>query len=89
VQAGEEAQVNVSLWNYVGRLSIDAQPWAEVLVDDVVRDTTPVHDLIVAPGERVLTLRHRELGAWDTTLVIRGGETQQLRFNLLTRPLRQ
>jgi len=89
VRADEEARVNVSLWGYVGRLRIDAQPWAEVLVDDVVRDTTPVHDLIVAPGERVLTLRHRELGAWDTTLVIRRGETQQLRFNLYTRTRRR
>jgi hypothetical protein len=89
VRPGETAPLTVSLWDLVGRLSIDAQPWAEVLIDEEVRDTTPAHDVIVAPGARRLTLRNPALGAWDTTLVVRGGDVRALRFNLHTKSLRQ
>lgn len=89
IRAGETTALNVSLWDLVGRFSINAQPWAEVLVDRAVRDTTPVHDLIIGPGEHLLTLRNPGLGAWDTTLVVRGGETRTLRVNLTNKRLRR
>ena len=85
IGAGEAEAVRVSLWDSVGRLLVEVSPWAVVLVDGVVRDTTP-HDypLIVEPGRHPLTLRHPQLGSYDTTFTIAPRETKTLRFNLNT-----
>jgi len=84
VRANEEDSLRISLWDLVGRLSIQVSPWAVVVIDGVVRDTLSPqeHLLIVAPGKRRLTLRHPELGFYDTTFTIARGEVKTFRFNL-------
>ncbi len=83
VRAGEEVAVRISLWDLVGRLSVEVSPWAVVVIDGVVRDTIPLeHPLIVEPGLRRLSLRHPDLGVFDTTFTIARGEAKTLRFRL-------
>ncbi len=83
IRAGEEVAVRISLWDLVGRLSVEVSPWAVVVIDGVVRDTIPLeHPLIVEPGLRRLSLRHPDLGVFDTTFTIARGEAKTLRFRL-------
>ncbi len=84
MRANEEDSLRISLWDLVGRLSIQVSPWAVVVIDGVVRDTLSPqeHLLIVAPGKHRLALRHPELGVYDTTFTIARREEKALRFNL-------
>ena len=64
-------------------MNLSVTPWAEVLVDDVVRDTIPLNaPLIIRPGMRKLTLRHPELGTWDDLINFKADTTYNLSFNL-------
>ncbi len=78
----------VSLWSEVALLWLEINPWADVLLDDVVRDTIPPQErpLILMPGRRTLTLRHPQLGRRDTTLTVAAGDTLRLRYNLAQVP---
>ena len=82
VRAGETEALGVSLWDHVGRLSLEVSPWAVVAIDGAVRDTTPLdRPLIVKPGDRRLSLRHA-IGVHDTVITVMPGEIRTLRFNL-------
>ena len=82
--ASDTALFLVSLWSTVARLEMTVTPWAEVLIDGVVRDTIPPMDapLILPPGETLLTLRHPELGSWETALDVKADSTYRLSYNL-------
>ncbi len=82
-RAADTSRINVSMWRSVARLNLTVSPWAEVLINDAVRDTTPIQsDLIIPPGETQLTLRHPTLGSWSTALNLRADSTYVMRFNL-------
>ncbi len=86
IAASEETPLNVSLWDLVGTLRMEVSPWADVVVDGRWRDTTPLErPLILTPGRHTLRLRHRDLGAWDTTLTVEAGQELVLRVNLHAR----
>ena len=86
VRPGEEESVNIALWDYVGRLRMTINPWAEVAVDGKVHKTVDHRGglLIVEPGSRILSLRHSALGVFDTTITVAPKEVKELRFNLNT-----
>lgn len=83
LQAGEEASLSVSLWAGVGRVWLKVWPWAEVRIDDVVRDTIPpqTRPFILAPGTYRLTL-HNPQGTWTHALGVTPGMADTLSFNL-------
>ena len=81
--AGETLVHSVSLWAEVALLNVEVVPWADVLLDGTLRDTTPLErPLILFPGRHALTLRHPQFGAFDTTLTVAAGDTLQLQKNL-------
>lgn len=82
--SGDTAMMRFSLWSTVARLDLNVAPWAEVLVDGVVRDTVPPMDapLVLHPGEARLTLRHPDLGSFETTLDLKADSTYRLSYNL-------
>ena len=83
IRAGETETIRFSLWDLVGRLSLEVSPWAVVVIDGVVRDTIPLErPLIVEPGDRRLALRHPNLGVLDTLITVVPGEIKTLQFNL-------
>ena len=83
IAPGDTTYVTVSMWSTVARVNLSVTPWAEVLVDDVVRDTIPLNaPLIIRPGMRKLTLRHPELGTWDDLINFKADTTYNLSFNL-------
>jgi hypothetical protein len=81
--ANETTSVSISMWSTVARLHLTVSPWAEVLVDGIVRDTIPMTSpIIMRPGSSILTLRHPELGSWSETLFLQADSTYELRYNL-------
>jgi PEGA domain len=55
----------------MGRLSINADPWAQVLIDDKPIGDTPVANVSVSLGEHEVTFRHPQLGERRETVVVR------------------
>ncbi len=55
----------------MGRININAQPWAQVLVDDVPLGETPLANVSVPLGQHQITFRHPQLGERRETIVVR------------------
>lgn len=83
VKPGEEANLFVSLWNEVGRVSLEVSPWADVYVDGRYYDTTPLDKpLYLTPGSHELSLKHHVLGTWTTRIFVVADSNQVFKFNL-------
>jgi hypothetical protein len=68
IKARAEASIEVSLPN--GTLSINATPWAEVLVDGQSVGETPIGNLAISVGSHEVVFRHPELGEQRMTAVV-------------------
>jgi hypothetical protein len=55
----------------MGRLNINAQPWAQVLVDDTPAGETPLANVSVPLGQHQITFRHPQLGERRETVTVR------------------
>ena len=55
----------------MGRLSINADPWAQVLIDDKPIGDTPVANVSVSLGEHQVTFRHPQFGERRERVVVR------------------
>jgi PEGA domain-containing protein len=56
-----------------GRVSINAQPWAQVWIDGNLVGETPLANLPVAAGEHEITFRHPQLGERRETAMVKSG----------------
>src|SRR4051812_22167970 len=54
-----------------GRISINAQPWAQVLIDDVPIGETPLANVPTAIGEHQVTFRHPQFGERRERVTVR------------------
>jgi hypothetical protein len=68
-KAGEITSLTIAIPN--GRLSVNAQPWAEVSVDGRVLGETPLANLSIPIGEHELVFRHPQLGERRQTVIVR------------------
>jgi hypothetical protein len=68
-RSGEITSVNVTV--PPGRVSINAQPWADVSIDNVAKGETPIANLSVPLGEHEIVFRHPELGERRQTFIVR------------------
>jgi len=59
VTAGEEKTLNITP---MGRVNLNAQPWAEVWIDGAKAGETPLANLPVALGTRVFLFKHPQFG---------------------------
>ena len=55
----------------MGRLSINAEPWAQVLIDDRPIGDTPLANVSVSLGEHEVVFRHPQLGERRETVTVR------------------
>lgn len=69
VRAGQMAAVTVAVPN--GRLSINAVPWAEVLIDGTAAGETPLANLSIPIGRHEITFRHPQLGEQKQTVIVK------------------
>jgi serine/threonine-protein kinase len=76
VVKGETSQISVDLANEFGYLMLNVEPWADVYVDGVYRDTTPLSRPIpVLPGEHLIKLVGPSSPGWEKRLEFERGET--------------
>lgn len=68
VQPGQMAAITVALPE--GRLSINAAPWAEVLIDGVAAGETPLANLSLTIGEHEIIFRHPQFDEQRQTAVV-------------------
>ncbi len=78
------AQLSISLWSTVARLSLTIVPWAEVEVDGVVVDTIPpqLRPLILSPGPHRLRLLHPDYGEIERDVILGAGEHREMAYNM-------
>ena len=55
----------------MGRVSINAEPWAQVLIDDRPIGDTPLANVSVSLGEHEVVFRHPQLGERRETVTVR------------------
>jgi hypothetical protein len=68
-RAGQITNVDVPVPQ--GRVSVNAQPWAEVLIDNRPVGETPLANLNVPLGEHEIVFRHPELGERRQRITVR------------------
>jgi hypothetical protein len=80
VKPNTSEKVTVPLPN--GALSINAQPWAEVILDGKSLGETPIGNYALPIGTHELVLRHPQLGERRETVVIGVGRTARIGVDL-------
>lgn len=69
VQAG--VITTVALPVPMGRINVNAQPWAQVLIDESPIGETPLANVPVPLGQHQITFRHPQLGEHRETVTVR------------------
>ena len=69
VKNGQMTSVKIAVPN--GRISINAVPWAEVLIDGTPAGETPLANLSLPIGTHEITFRHPQLGERKQTVVVK------------------
>ncbi|NIA30819.1 MAG: protein kinase, partial [Actinobacteria bacterium] len=71
--------------NIPGKLFVRCSPWADIFIDSVKIDTTPLSDTLrVAAGSRQLVLKHPDYPAYVRKIVIEPMRTKVVAVNLDT-----
>ena len=71
VRAGQIVGMNVAMPD--GRVSINAVPWAQVLIDGNAVGDTPLANIPLAVGEHQVTFRHPQLGEQTQRVIVKTG----------------
>jgi hypothetical protein len=71
-RAGQIANLSVTI--PPGRLSVNAQPWAEISLDGQAKGDTPLANLSVSVGQHEIVYRHPELGERRQTVIVRADQ---------------
>jgi hypothetical protein len=71
IRAGQIVGMNVAMPD--GRVSINAVPWAQVLIDGNPAGDTPLANLPLAVGEHQITFRHPQLGEQTQRVMVKTG----------------
>ena len=69
IRSGSIARVNIT--PPMGRISVNAQPWAEVLIDDQPIGQTPLANVQTPIGEHQVTFRHPQFGERRERVTVR------------------
>jgi len=69
IRAGTIARVPIT--PPMGRLSINAQPWAQVSIDDTAVGETPLANVPATLGEHQITFRHPQFGERRERVIVR------------------
>jgi hypothetical protein len=80
VKPGELTSRTVAVPN--GRISVNAMPWADVLVDGNPAGQTPLANLSLPIGEHQITFRHPQLGEQRQTAVVKSEGVTRISVNM-------
>lgn len=76
VTAGKVTQLAIPLPD--GAVSVNATPWAEVLLDGQRIGETPVGNFAAKPGTHELVFRHPKLGEKKQSVIVKPGQTSRV-----------
>jgi hypothetical protein len=71
IKAGQIVRMNVTMPE--GRVSINAVPWAQVLINGDSVGDTPLANLSLPAGEHQITFRHPQLGEQTQRVMVKSG----------------
>ena len=80
VEAGKVAKISVPIPD--GTLSVNATPWAEVLVDGNPIGQTPVGNLPMSAGTHELVFRNPKFAEKKQTVVVRPGQPARVTLDM-------
>jgi hypothetical protein len=80
VQPGKVARVSVPLPD--GTISVNATPWADVLVDGVSAGQTPVGNLSAKVGTHEVVFRHPKYGEKKQSVVVKPGQAARVTIDM-------
>jgi hypothetical protein len=80
VQPGKVARVSVPLPD--GTISVNATPWADVLVDGVSAGQTPVGNLSAKVGTHEVVFRHPKFGEKKQSVVVKPGQAARVTIDM-------
>ncbi len=80
VEAGGQTELSVAL--PAGTVNVNAQPWAQVLIDGVAVGETPLANLSVVIGEHEVLLRHPQLGERRERVIVKAGTLTRVSVRL-------
>jgi hypothetical protein len=80
VKPGATARVSIPLPD--GTLSINATPWAEVLVDGVSAGQTPVGNLAAKAGTHEVVFKHPKFGDKKQSVVVKPGQAARVTIDM-------
>ena len=84
LEPGEDRELNWSFFNNVGFLTVGAKPWADVYIDEVFREQTPITSPMMLPiGEHLVEFRHPQLGIDRRVVNIVPRDTIMLQVSML------
>ena len=69
VKNGQMTSVKIAVPN--GRISINASPWAEVLIDGAPAGETPLANLSLPIGTHEIVFRHPQLGEKKQSVIVK------------------
>lgn len=76
LKPGEQKNLSWSFLKSAGYLWVEVRPWAEIYIDNKMRDVTPLKSPIVLPsGEHLLELKHPQLRPHREMITIQAGDT--------------
>src|SRR5262249_15348371 len=81
IKAGEIVPLKVQPPD--GRVSINAQPWAQVWIDGTLVGETPLANLSVSAGEHEIVFRHPQLGERRETTIVKSGVQTRISTTLV------
>ena len=80
ISAGRTASVSISL--PMGKLSVNAAPWADVSLNGAALGTTPLGELSVPIGTHELVFRHPQLGERRQTVTVKAQTPARIGIDL-------
>jgi hypothetical protein len=80
VKPGATARVSVPLPD--GTISVNATPWADVLVDGVSAGQTPVGNLAAKAGTHEVVFRHPKFGEKKQSVVVKPGQAARVTIDM-------
>jgi len=86
VTAAETLQVEINLFDHVGAVSFDIQPWGYITVDSVQMGVSPLpRPLYLEPGQHYIEVEHPNFPNYERTLMVIAGDDISLLIDL-TKP---
>ncbi|MBC8278801.1 MAG: serine/threonine protein kinase [FCB group bacterium] len=86
VTGGETLQVEINLFDHIGAVSFDIQPWGYIAVDSVQMGVSPLPlPLYLQPGLHYIKVEHPNFPNYERTLMVLAGDDISLLIDL-TKP---